>query len=231
MLSIDLSIGDHKKTGKPITPWKMQQLRKKAFSDLKHGGDWALLDVASIIHLSHDLMNPIRLSRLHLHTILYAEHGAGLLAREVVERWIRTARAAGYKVNPRYQLIIGESEPIDAGKVIYAQFQELHSTTYGYIRGRKALKRDILRIAEQLLGKAPKKRVRKWREGAKKADRQMMEILTCKKILTTEPYDEEKASEAAKKFWTILKFYNPEKLHAKNLRNLNLKGMERLITG
>lgn len=229
MLSIDLSIGDHEHTGKGITRWKILQIVKKAFSDLKHGGDWAFLVVVSMMHLSRDPMNPIRLARLHLHTILYAEHDAEHLAQKVKEAWVRTAKESGYNVDARYQITRGESEPIDAGKVIYSRLQELHSKTYGYIRGRKAKKRDIIRIAEQLLEKAPKRRVKKWRERARKGNEQMMELLTCGNILTIESYEGIIPLESAKKFWTNLKLYDPEKLHAKNLRSLNLKGLKRLI--
>lgn len=229
MLSIDFSIGDHKQTGKGITTWKILRLVKQSFSDLKHGGDWAFLVVVSMMHLSRDPMNPIRLARLHLHTILYAEHDAEHLAQKVKRSWIQTAKEEGYNVDARYQIIRGEAEPIDTGKVIYARLQELHSKTYGYIRGRKAKKRDILRFAEQLLEKAPKRRVKKWRERAKKGNKQMMELLSCGNIQTKESYEGTIPIESAKKFWTNLKLYDPEKLHMKNTRSLNLKGLEQLI--
>ena len=44
-----------------------------------------------------------------------------------------------------------------------------------------------------------------------------------------ESYEGRILMESSKKFWTNLKLYDPEKLHMKNLRSLNLKGLKRLI--
>lgn len=121
----------------------------------------------------------VKVAHWHIHAIVWADSNMGCraLACRIMRVWGELAEQRGYKVLSGYDPVTGLSynaaygQPFyNAGKVVYALWQEIHGDFYA---SRKSWKwRDMLRKIKGLYGRAPYRAWEVWKANAELAVRQ-----------------------------------------------------------
>lgn len=236
--SVDLNLGGQTKK-KPPKYRKLKALAKKAFSDLKHTSDYVVYIAFSCIHLSRDKSIPLKrmrgrlqeetegmkLAQWHIHIVLWAMCDAQKLAKDIKERWIRTAIAERYNITPAAQTI---KLCNNTGKLAYVMLQDLHNLTYGHIGKRAVRKEDIARKSLQLLPKVSKDIADVWTDNLQIVYRQFSGVGILFKVVQGEALDENDKRVLIKRC-TILTNHNAMKEVVRMRRNLGSKRIQDLI--